>query len=132
MYEQSTYVLNSLLRNVEEDDWIRQNKFDILTETVNVKVEAETKRTNQIQKRNEVAETAAYELKYDNEKKWRNLLIVNRFLLSFLKSKMGRMIKYYDEVEGGYQKIKTSTGVDDIEEIITKFINRESIYDNLL
>jgi len=79
-----------------------------------------------------VAETAAYELKYDNEKKWRNLLIVNRFLLSFLKSKMGRMIKYYDEVEGGYQKIKTSTGVDDIEEIITKFINRESIYDNLL
>ena len=79
-----------------------------------------------------MAEVAAYELKYSNEKKWRNLLLVNKFLLAFMKSKMARMIKYYEEVEGGYQKIKTSTGIDNIDEIVSKFNNRESIYDNLL
>lgn len=132
MFEQSSYVLNNLVQNVQEDHWIRQNKFEILKETVDMKLEAETKRNQQIQKRNEVAEIAAYELKQSNEKKWRNLLMVNRFVLSFLKSKMGRMIKYFNEVEQGYQKIKTSTGIDNIEEIMSKFINRESIYDNLL
>ena len=45
---------------------------------------------------------------------------------------MKRMISQYGSVETGYQRIKTQTGVDSIEEIVSKFMNKEAIYDGLL
>lgn len=41
------------------------------------------------------------------------------------------MIKF-STVEGAYKTIKTETGVGDIETLISKFLNKENIYGDLL
>ena len=61
-------------------------------ETLDNKIAGQDKKEDTIQKQNEVAEKAAYELKYSNEKKWRNLLLASKFLNVFLKVKMDKLI----------------------------------------
>lgn len=50
----------------------------------------------------------------------------------FLKRKIEREIRQYEAVEKAYQKIKAATGVSDTREIVSKFINREQTYSELL
>lgn len=84
------------------------------------------------QKQREVAEVAAYEMKYSNEEKWRNLLVVHKFLQLFLKTKMSRLYSVYQKTERGYSLIKQQSQVQDSQDLVTRFKNREQVYSGLL
>jgi hypothetical protein len=58
--------------------------------------------------------------------------MVQKLWCSFLKTKMDREMKKYHEFEDAFQRIRTSTGNGDVEEMVTKFLTRESIYAQLL
>jgi len=75
---------------------------------------------------------AANSIKDSSIKKWRKLLLVHKFLNTFLKAKMQRGIDQYSHLEEAFQKIKASTGVVDANVIVSKFIGREQTYAHLL
>jgi hypothetical protein len=52
-------------------------------------------------------------------------MLVHKFLNQFLKLKMQREIKKFKGAEQAFQKIKASTGVNDANEIVRKFLGRE-------
>ena len=45
---------------------------------------------------------------------------------------MENTLKNFDEMEKTYQNIKKVTGIEDVEEIEEKFINKEQRYGDLL
>lgn len=92
----------------------------------------EKKRVDRLKRQKEVAENAATESKDLNEKKWRRLLMVHKFLAFFLKRKMDRELKRFEVVEDAFKQIKSNTGISDPNEIIRKYIGREEIYGQLL
>lgn len=50
----------------------------------------------------------------------------------FLKKKMEREMKRTYEIEDAFQKIRASTGLTDVQEIVHKFLTREQTYSQLL
>ena len=106
MGQQSQLVLNRLVSNIYEDQGIRQDQEAVLTEAVCIKEQHVLRMQEHAHKQREVAETAAYEMKYSNEEKWRNLLMVHKYLQMFLKTKMARIYSHYQKTEKGYARIR--------------------------
>jgi hypothetical protein len=53
--------------------------------------------------------------KDDNEKNWRNLLILHKFMSRMLRDKMDREMKKFGIVEDAFTNIKIATGVGDTQ-----------------
>eukprot|EP00825_Cyclidium_porcatum_P042829 TRINITY_DN5934_c0_g1_i6.p1 TRINITY_DN5934_c0_g1~~TRINITY_DN5934_c0_g1_i6.p1 ORF type:complete len:182 (-),score=48.67 TRINITY_DN5934_c0_g1_i6:375-920(-) len=105
---------------------IRQFKIDIQNQqSIN------EKRYERDQLQKEIAEHAAND-KDSQEKVWRKLFLVNKFLSQMLKDKMDREMNKFKVVEQAFQKIKQATGVSEAQEIINKFLTREQTYGELL
>ena len=58
--------------------------------------------------------------------------MVQKLWSAFLKKKMESEMKKYQHVEDAFQKIRTSTGNSDVQEMVTKFLTREQTYAQLL
>lgn len=129
---QTKIVFNGVIRQIEEEDKKRQNDLSMFEKTLNAQEEADMKRAERQERSKEVAETAQNELKDSNEHQWREVQKVHKFLNFFLKRKIEREIRQYEAVEKAYQKIKASTGLADTREIVSKFVNREQTYSELL
>lgn len=87
---------------------------------------------DRVKRQSEIAELAANENKDQNEINARQNFMVQKLWCAFLKSKMELEMKRYLEVESSFQKIKTCTGNQDIQEIVHKFLTREQTYATLL
>lgn len=59
-------------------------------------------------------------------------LLAQKFWSSFLKVKMEKAMKSNFEIENAFQKIRASTGCNDVQEIVQKFLTREQTYSQLL
>lgn len=62
--------------------------------------------------------------KDDNEKNWRNLLVVHKFLSRLLKNKMDREMSKFSVVETAFKNIKIATGTSDTQTLVNKFLNK--------
>mmetsp|Transcript_13927 Transcript_13927/g.11901 ORF Transcript_13927/g.11901 Transcript_13927/m.11901 type:complete len:168 (-) Transcript_13927:934-1437(-) len=122
---QTQVVFEEVTKQVDIEDKKRKESLNIFLATIKSKGEAEKKRDERIKRTQDIAENAAAEIRDSNEKKWRELLLVHKFLNYFLKRKMEREMKQYESVEQAFQKIKASTGLTDAKEIVNKFVNRE-------
>ncbi len=58
--------------------------------------------------------------------------MVQKMWSSFLKKKMEKEMKRTYEIEDAFQKIRASTGLTDVQEIVHKFLTREQTYSHLL
>lgn len=96
-----------------------------LQKSLKNKEEALRRRVQRVNRQQEIAENAANENKDQNEIKAQEAFLVQRLLSSFLKKKMEREMKQNQEVEDAFQKIRTDTGVSDVNEIVHKFLTRE-------
>lgn len=79
----------------------------------------------------EIAERAMQD-KDDTEKNWRNLLVVHKFVSRMLKDKMDREMNKFSVVEVAFKNIKIATGTNDTQTLVSKFLNKESVYGELL
>jgi len=129
---QTRIVFDDIIKQVEQEEKKRVQSLYAFEQNLNTKEEVERKREERIKRTQDIAENAAAEIRDSNEKKWRELLMVHRFLASFLKKKMDREMKTYESVERAFQKIKASTGLADAREIVSKFVRREDTYSELL
>jgi len=103
------------------------NLENTLTAREEYEIEKE-KRTEHIQN---IADNAAAEVDFD-QKQYNELLLTHKFLKFFLKNKIDRQVRRYESSEKAFQKIKASTGLTDLNEIISKFLGREEKYSELL
>ena len=58
--------------------------------------------------------------------------LAQKFWSAFLKTKMEKVMKSNFEIENAFQKIRASTGCNDVQEIVQKFLTRETTYSQLL
>lgn len=79
-----------------------------------------------------IAEQAANEKKDSNELKMQENFLAQKFWSSFLKTKMEKEMKQSFQYENAFQKIRAATGYSDVQEIVQKFLTRESTYSQLL
>jgi cell division protein FtsL len=70
--------------------------------------------------------------KDENEKNWIHILHVNKFVDNLLRNKMYKEMEKFSTVEMAFKNIKIATGVSDAQELVFKFLNKESVYGELL
>jgi hypothetical protein len=58
--------------------------------------------------------------------------LVQRLYGAFLKKKMEKEMNKHMFVEDAFQKIRTATGLSDVNEIVHRFLTREQTYSELL
>jgi hypothetical protein len=79
-----------------------------------------------------IAEQAANEKKDSNELKMQENFLAQKFWSAFLKTKMEKEMRNNAPYEKAFQEIRAATGYSDVQNIVDKFLNRESIYSDLL
>jgi chromosome segregation ATPase len=79
----------------------------------------------------EIAERAMQD-KDENEKNWKKLLSVHKFVSMVLREKMEREMSKFKVVEVAFKNIKIATGTADTVELVNKFLNKETVYGELL
>ena len=58
--------------------------------------------------------------------------MAQKFWSAFLKSKMEKEMFRTSEIEQAFQKIRAATGYSDVQDIVNKFLGRETTYSELL
>ena len=124
--------LTGLMDQVDEEQKKRQQNIINLRKKIKVNEEAAEKRLERFKRRQDIAEAAAADNNDQSERKLREKLLVKKFWNGFLKRKMEREMSSNVQIEEAFKRIKSSTGIQDIQEIVRKFLSREQIYNQLL
>mmetsp|Transcript_14547 Transcript_14547/g.24821 ORF Transcript_14547/g.24821 Transcript_14547/m.24821 type:complete len:325 (-) Transcript_14547:699-1673(-) len=129
---QSKYRYTNLNKKIEREQNERRERIVSLQTSIQNKEDALQKRMDRVKRQSEIAEAAANENKDQNETQLRANFMVQKLWSAFLKKKMESEMKKYQHVEDAFQKIRTSTGNSDVQEMVTKFLTREQTYAQLL
>lgn len=62
------------------------------------------------------------------ELKMRETLYLNKLWNTFMRKKMEREMAKSSAIDEAFKLIKTSTGVNDVQEMVKKFLSREQTY----
>ena len=129
---QSKTIFDSLIRNVGNEQKERKQRIVMLTKSIDNKQENVKRRTDRMQRQREIAEAAANENKDADEKKMRENFMLNKLWNAFIRKKMEKEMKESAHIDEAFKKIKTATGVTDVQELVHKFLTREQTYSELL
>eukprot|EP00826_Nyctotherus_ovalis_P027653 TRINITY_DN2163_c0_g1_i1.p1 TRINITY_DN2163_c0_g1~~TRINITY_DN2163_c0_g1_i1.p1 ORF type:complete len:482 (-),score=210.62 TRINITY_DN2163_c0_g1_i1:203-1648(-) len=124
--------LDQMTRNVEEDQKKTQAKVEQLTKQINEKTQAVSRRLQRMKHQQMVKEAARTDQTDQNENKLRDQLLIYKFWNTFLRRKMERKIQNNSDASEAFEKIRASTGLEDFQEIVKKFLSRENTYTQLL
>ena len=70
--------------------------------------------------------------KREEEKQWRLIYLTHSFVENILRAKIEREMNKFRVVEIAFKEIKTATGVSDGRSLVQKYLNKESVYGELL
>jgi hypothetical protein len=124
--------LQQLMDQIDKEQKHREERIESLNKSIKNKEEAVQRRMDRVNRQHEIAEAAANENKDSNELKMQENFMVQKMWSQFLKKKMDREMKRTYEIEDAFQKIRASTGLTDVQEIVHKFLTREQTYSQLL
>lgn len=124
--------LDQMTKNVEQDQKKTQAKVEQLTKQIHEKSEAVSRRLQRMKHQQRVKEAARTDQTDQNENKLREQLLIYKFWNTFLRRKMEREIQNNSDVSEAFEKIRGSTGLEDFQEIVKKFLSRENTYTQLL
>ena len=85
-----------------------------------------------VKRQTDIAEMAANENKDQNEIQMQEKFLVQRLFSAFLKKKMENEMKNNLKIEDAFQKIRTTTNLSNVNEIVHRFLTREQTYSELL
>ena len=120
------------MMNIEHEQKKRDERIIGLQNSIKNKEEALQKRVDRVKKQQEIAEAAANENRDQGEIRARADFQVQKLWSQFLKKKMENEMEKYRALEEAFQKIRTSTGNGDVQEMVHKFLTREQTYAQLL
>jgi hypothetical protein len=121
-----------LMDFIDKEQRHREERIESLNKSIKNKEEALQRRMDRVARQQEIAEAAANENKDSNELKMQENYMVQKMWSQFLKKKMEKEMKRTYEIEDAFQKIRASTGLTDVQEIVHKFLTREHTYSHLL
>lgn len=87
---------------------------------------------DRVQRQSEIAEAAANENKDQNEVKLRENFMAQKMWAQYFKMKMNKEMKRSHTVEDAFQRIRSTTAITDVQEMVTKYLIREQTYASLL
>ena len=129
---QSKNIFDNLVKNLYDERNEKKKRIEQLVKSINNKHDNVKRRADRIQRQNELAEAAANENKDADEKQMRKEFMFNKLWNSFIRKKMDKEMKESLHIDEAFKAIKTATGVTDINELVSKFLNREQTYSELL
>jgi hypothetical protein len=124
--------LEQIANNVNEDQRKTDAKVEQLNKQINEKTMAVARRLERLQHQQQLIDVARSDQTDQNEKKLRDQVIVHKFWNHFLRRRMEAEIQGNSDVSDAFEKIRTSTGIEDFQMIVKKFLTRENTYSQLL
>ena len=103
-----------------------------LQKSIRNKEDSVQRRMDRVKRQAEIAEAAANENKDSSEIKMRECLYVQKLWNAFMRKKMDREMRESQGIDEAFKKIKTNTGITDVQEMVHKFLSREQTYSELL
>lgn len=129
---QAQHRLESFMLVIDEDHRQRGEEMGALDKSIQNKKSALQRRISRMKRQQVIAEQAANEKKDSNELKMQENYLAQKFWSAFLKTKMEKEMRNNAPYEKAFQEIRAATGYSDVQNIVDKFLNRESIYSDLL
>lgn len=129
---QSKAVFDQLMKNIDQEQKDRKERIFALQKSIKNKEESVQRRMERIRRQQEIAEAAANENKDSTEKKMRETFMLHKLWSAFMRKKMDREMSGSHSIDEAFKKIKTATGVTDVQELVQKFLTREQTYSELL
>ena len=129
---QSKAIFDSLMNNISKEQKDRQERIIELQKCIKNKEESVNRRIERQKRNTEIAEAAANENKDTTELRMRETLYLNKLWNTFMRKKMEREMTKSRAIDEAFKTIKTATGVNDVQEMVRKFLTREQTYSQLL
>lgn len=129
---QSKQIFKNLMDNIQKQQQDRQQRIHELQKCIRNKEESVQKRIERQRKNQEIAEAAANENKDSSELRMREKFYVQKLWNAFMKQKMKKEMEKSKAIDDAFKEIKTATRVADVQEMVKKFLTRESTYSQLL
>lgn len=120
--------LSSLMDQIDKEQKDREQHLMNLKKKIDQNEMITEKKIEMLKRRAEISETASSENTDLTEKKIKGQFLANKMWNSFLKRKMERYMEKNREIEMAFQRIKNVTGIVDIQEVVRKFLTKESTY----
>jgi outer membrane murein-binding lipoprotein Lpp len=129
---QSKAIFDSLMKNIEKEQRDRQERILELQKCIKNKEESVQRRIERQRRNQEIAEAAANENKDSSELRMREDLYIQKVYNIFIKNKMKQEMAHSQQIDDAFKAIKTAVVVNDVQEMVRKFLTREQTYSSLL
>lgn len=126
------FGLEQMMHSVNEENKKNMTKIELLNKQVNDKHEAVNRRKQRLEHQENLKEAARSDQTDQSERKMRDQVLVHKFWNAFLKRKMEREMQTNAEVSEAFEKIRASTDIVDLQEVVKRFLTRESEYSQLI
>lgn len=130
--QKANKALKGLFGTMEQQNHQRKNRMDNLSMAIQSKKDAEARKQERLKRQMEIAEAASNENKDSSELQMRESLLIHKFWNGVLKRKMENEMKRSAPIEEAFQRIRTATGLSDVNSFVNKFLTREQEYASLL
>ena len=128
----SRYALNNLRETMQAEATRNQKHLVQLQKNLFNRQDAASRRDERQRKNAEVAENAANEDRDQNEVKLKEDVALNRFWYRVMKKKLQRDMEKSVKIENSFNKIRSATGLYDVQEIEQRFLTKEQTYADIV
>lgn len=128
---QAKGALDIIKKTVDRDRQDREDHIEAMEEDKKIKEENATKREERKKRQMEITEKAADDDRDAEEKRIRKSLRLHRFWGRFLQCRLQNEMQKSTAVEEAFQKIKLSTGFNEIHDVVERYLTREQTYSQL-
>lgn len=129
---QARVALDKLKKTVDRDRLDKEEHLASLEEDRKLKEENAAKREERQKRQQEITEKAANEDRDVEERRIKDSLFMHRLWARFLESKLQKEMQKSNSVEEAFQKIRVTTGLDEVNEIVERFLTREQTFSQLV
>jgi hypothetical protein len=129
---QSRLQLKELKDQYEYERRQKEDRIVQLERNVRMRQEASVRREERQKRQTEIAEAAAKADSNSQESRLRNNVMLLRFWYKFLVKKLSTEQSNSSTIEEAFQKIRAGTGLQDVTEIVERFLTREQTYNEFI
>jgi hypothetical protein len=129
---QSRLQLKELKDQYEYEKRQKEDRIVQLERNVRMRQEASARREERQKRQTEIAEAAAKADSDSQESRLRDNVMLLRFWYKFLVKKLDTEKTNSSQIEDAFQKIRTATGLHDVQEIVERFLTREQTYNEFI
>jgi chromosome segregation ATPase len=110
----------------------QEKKIVEIRKAIEQRVQQRVRQEEMERKREGIAARAKGDLGTEEEERLKRMFVVRSLYSSMLEQKVQKEALFLEKMEQGFQKIKTATGISDVQEIIQKFKTKDETHQTLM